>query len=232
MKVGEDDLMDGVSNDELFERRDIRKKKDKKRQHKSSRSKDDSSKESFKKMKEELDELRKREIERSKELDDLKKKIEEKELSQQSSETEYELGFDKNVYLSKGFIESAQWVQNTLAKAMIEKMNEEHNQEKFQTLIIAKRSSTNLGYRACARYNRNEECNIGKWHLTHKPDGMWTTQGLQRQRDLQQDHRGGANPRKNELRLHVCTLCLEALGAAMGHRVLDCPWILKKNWSQ
>jgi len=35
MKVGEDDLMDGVSNDELFERRDIRKKKDKKRQHKS-----------------------------------------------------------------------------------------------------------------------------------------------------------------------------------------------------
>jgi len=115
---------------------------------------------------------------------------------------------------------------------MIEKMNEEPNQEKFQTLIIAKKSSTNLGYRACARYNRNEECNIGKWHLTHKPDGMWTTQGLQRQRDLQQDHRGGSNPRKNELRLHVCTLCLEALGAAMGHRVLDCPWILKKNWSQ
>lgn len=70
--------MDGDSNDELFERKDIRKKKEKKRQHKSSRDKDDATKDSVKKMKEELAELRKREVERSKELADLKKLIGEK----------------------------------------------------------------------------------------------------------------------------------------------------------
>lgn len=115
---------------------------------------------------------------------------------------------------------------------MMEKMKDEPYVGRFETLAIAKKSSNNLGYRACARYNRNEECNLGKWHLTHKPDGMWTTHGLQRQMDARDPSTRPSMTRRNELRLHVCTLCLEALGAAMGHRVLDCPWILKKNWTK
>lgn len=217
---------------ELFGRKDSRKKKDKskKRQHKS-KERDDPTKDSFKKMKEELDELRKKENERSKEIEELKKMIDEKELSQQIYETEYEFGFDKNEYLSKGFIESAQWVQNCLSKLMLEKMNEEKNKLRFANFVIAKNSSKNNGYRACARYNRNEECNLGNWHLTHRPEGLWTAHGMQRQSGQQGYHPRQAQIKKNELRLHVCTLCLEALGTAVGHRVLDCPWLLKKNWS-
>ena len=235
--------MDEDSNEDLFDRKELRKKKDKKRQHKTTREKEECTKESFKKMKEEIDELRKKETERARELEELKKKIEEKEMTPKTKEVEYTLGFDKIAYLRKGFIESAQWIKNTLAKTMIEKMNEEKNQERFATFMTAKKSSAYLGYRACARYNRGEECSLGKWHLTHKPDGIWTTRGLARRQDSESAqsgstlHRDGLDKndhqmKRNELRLHVCTLCLEALGSAVGHRVLDCPWILKKNWSE
>lgn len=237
LKVGDYDKMDDDSNEDLFERRDVRKKKDKKRQHKSSKMREETNRDNFKRMKDELDELKKRELERTKELDELKKKILDKEMSQQSMEDEYEFGFDKNAYLSKGFIESAQWVQNTLAKQMLEKMNEAEYKEKFSALLLSKNVSTHLGYRACARFNRNEECNLGKWHMTHKLDGVWTTHGINRHRGHQHDQSGQSGQfgsvqhnRRNEIRLHVCTLCLEAFGAAFGHRVPECPWILKKNW--
>jgi len=234
LKVGDYDKMDDDSNEELFERRDVRKKKEKKRQHKSSKTREDSNRDDFKRMKDELDELKKRELERTREIDELKKKILDKEMSHQSNEVEYEFGFDKNAYLSKGFIESAQWVQNTLAKQMLEKMNETEYKVKFSTLILSKNVSTNLGYRACARYNRDEECKLGKWHMTHKIDGVWTSNGINRHRGLQHDQSGQSgsvqHSRRNEIRLHVCTLCLEAFGAAFGHRVTECPWILKKNW--
>jgi len=168
--------MDENSSEELFAKRDTRKKKEKKRHHKSSRDKGENTKESFKKMKEELDELRRIETERSKELEFLKKKIEEKEMEkpigQATKKIEYALGFDKNVYLSKGFIESAQWIKNVVAKQMTEAMNGEENKTRFEAMMISKKSSTYLGYRACARFNRNEECNLGKWHLTHKPEGL------------------------------------------------------------
>jgi len=58
----DDDKMDESSNDELFSRKDLRKKKEKKRSHKA--TKDEITKESFKKMKEEIDELRKKESDR------------------------------------------------------------------------------------------------------------------------------------------------------------------------
>ncbi len=233
MKIREEDKMDEDSNEDLFDRKELRKKKNKKRNHKSVREKEETAKESFKRMKEELDELRKKESERAKELEELKKKIEEKEKVQQPELIHYALGFDKNAYLNKGFIESAQWVKNDIAKKMIEKMNEEGFKEKFSTFLISKNASVYLGYRACARFNRNEECNLGQWHLTHKPDGLWTQNGL-RQRHGQEENPGEYSrvrqQRRNEIRLHVCTLCLEALGSAVGHCILDCPWILEKNW--
>jgi hypothetical protein len=59
-------------------------------------------------MKEEIDELRRKEEERSRELEALKDEIKKNVAVQSAIEVEYALGFDKNVYLSKGFIESAQ----------------------------------------------------------------------------------------------------------------------------
>ena len=225
--------MDDGSNEELFDKKELRKKKDKKRQHKTSKEKEDCTKENFKKMKEEIDDLRKKEMARQKELDELKRKIEEREAAKIPHKVEYELGFEREAYLRKGFIESAQWIKNDLAKKMMEKMNEVENKSKFESFIIAKQYSLYLGIRACARYNRGEECTLGKWHSTHRPDWNDNGSGIRRHHD----HQGSLEletplrQKKNEMRLHVCTLCLEALGSAHGHSVLNCPWILKKNWN-
>ncbi len=60
MKIRDDEKMD-ESDEELFNRKDLRKKKDKKRARQQKES-DECTKEGFKKMKEEIDELRKREL--------------------------------------------------------------------------------------------------------------------------------------------------------------------------
>jgi hypothetical protein len=184
-------------------------------------------------MKEEIDELRKKELERSKELEALKVKIEKSEAERMQTALEYTLGFDKNVYLSKGFIESAQWIKNVLAKNMNDKMNEERHRERFETLIISKKPSSHLGIRACARYNCGEECNLGKWHATQKNEPNWSSKSNQfrplRNSEDRGELRQDPSPKRNELRLHICTLCLEAIGSANGHSVLECPWIMKKK---
>ena len=191
-------------------------------------------------MKDEIDELRRKETERAKELEQLKKKIEEKDAvvtEKKKEKEEFALGFDKETYLSKGFIESAQWINNVLAKTMTEKMSSIENKERFEVLLTAKRSSRYLGIRACARFNRGEECTLGKWHTTsqahpYRPDALWTKRGetLRHQNGGEWQHDRQPDQRRSEIRLHVCTLCLDALGTANGHSVLECPWIQKKNW--
>ncbi len=227
--------MDESSTDDLYEKRDFRKRKEKKRSHKS-KEKDECSKESFKKMRQEIDELRKKESERAKELDQLKQQILMKEceaIQQSNEEIEYALGFTKDEYLGRGFIESAQWIKNEVAKEMIEQISLDENRVRFEGMMITKRASTHMGIRTCARYNRGEECNLGKWHATHKTDNIWACNdarhGLQAHSHPQSE-RIERKTKRNELRLHACTLCAEALMSINGHSVLNCPWILKKNW--
>jgi len=86
---------------------------------------EDCTRENFKKMKDEIDELRKKELDRAKEFAEQKKKIEEHSqyTSSKDAEPEYALQFTKDSYLSKGFIESAKWIKEVVAKNMTEKMN-------------------------------------------------------------------------------------------------------------
>jgi len=240
--------------EEMFDKKDLRKRKEKKRSHKHEKEYDEFGKDGLKKMKQEIDDLRKRELERTRELEELKKKIDDRDKKAicQQIVVEYALQFSKDIYLSKGFIESAKWIKDVVAKNMIEKMNDETNKKRFEIALLNKKHSTCLGIRTCARYNRGEVCNFGKWHTTHKPETHWSTMqkqrldepirgtyGEYRQRNLTrqsneecrqpiQDRLGA----KNEIRLHSCTLCMEALGTASGHNVLNCPWILQNNWKQ
>ncbi len=230
MTLRDNEKIDDIADD-LLERRDMRKRKEKKRSHKHTSEKDEYAKESFKKMKEEIEEMRKREFERAKELEELKKKIEDQQNKQQVKETKptFAIGFDKEIYMNKGFIESAKWVKEVVSKNMIEKMTSEKNKHRFEAMLITKRNSIYLGARTCARFNRGEPCNQGKWHTTHtplKPGALWTRHGSASDEDQRQVDR------RNELRLHACTLCIEVLGAAFGHGVLECPWIMKKNWNE
>jgi hypothetical protein len=251
MKLRDDEIMDDYE-EELLNKKELRKKKDKKRAHRQTKSPDveECTKESFKKMKDEIDELRKRELDRTKELDELKKRIDEQScLSANSSgELSYALNFSKDTYLSKGFIESAKWIKEVIAQNLIEKMNEEANKSKFDVILRSKRASTYLGIRTCARYNRGEMCNFGKVHSTHKPDFAPNQRSPEnastyREHRLRKDASTGSENNdhptssvmdrlgtRNEMRLHACTLCMEAFGSANGHSVLNCPWILQKNW--
>ncbi len=225
----------------LFERKEVRKKKDKKRSHKQTSEKEEFAKESFKRMREEIEELRKRENDRTKELDELKKKIEDQQNQPSDmSKKEYALDFDADAYLAKGFIESAKWIKDVIAKNMTEKMLIGRNKARFEAFVVARHVSKYLGVRTCAHYNRGEPCNQGKWHSTHvntRPEALWTRHNARNQDEgastSQQTNRSDPrNDLRNDLRLHSCTLCLEALGAAFGHGMLDCPWILKKNWME
>ncbi len=245
LKIRDHEIMDDVEED-LFDKRDLRKKKEKKRAHKT-RDMEDCTRESFKKMKDEIDELRKRETDRSKELEDLKRKIDEQgKKSEIDKEPEFALGFDRDEYLKKGFIESAKWIKETISKNMNEKMNDEMNRVRFEVLLTSKKTSTHIGIRTCARYNRGEFCPFGKWHSTHKPDTAWPHSSTgerpktYRDHNQERDRTAEVNQqppsiqdrlgKRNEIRIHSCTLCMETFGSAIGHSVLNCPWILKKNW--
>ncbi len=189
-------------------------------------------------------------MERGRELDELKRKI-DKQSNSDKNEPEYALQFDKDTYLSKGYVESAKWIKDIVAKNLTEKMNDVKNKGRFDALIVSKKASTYIGIRTCARYNRGEMCNFGKWHQSHRPEQQWSNPntvmeahssysatsetykdhrmrrtGVDEQRPNVQDRLG----RRNEVRLHACTLCMEAFGSANGHSVVNCPWIFKKNW--
>jgi len=113
-------MMEDVADD-WNNKRDNKKKRDKKRSHKE-HEKEDFAKESFKKMKKEIEEMRQRENERTKELEDLRKKInDQQKQSGTFQQTEYTLDFEKEKYLNKGFIESAKWIKDVLAQNMMEK---------------------------------------------------------------------------------------------------------------
>jgi hypothetical protein len=131
----------------------------------------------------------------------------------------YALDFDKEKYLGLGFLESAQWVAEILAKKMLKKMKDNED-GKFSGLLKMKSHWRIIGVRTCARFNRGEACCRGQWHTSYKKldvvsDGRLVEQ--QQQRDV--------------LRVHACTLCLEALGIISGHGLLDCPWIYEENWN-
>ncbi len=224
----------------------VKKKKDKKRAHRREKSEDECTKESFKKMKEEIDEMRKREIARSNELNDLKRKIEEQSKnSSDSFDHEYDLEFDRQTYLSKGYVESAKWIKDIVAKNLLERLTQDHNRKRFEAVLSSKKVSTHMGIRTCARFNRGEICHFGKIHSSHRPDS-WNPQSTnsstsktsnvetygnyKERRDKEQMTVQERLGKRNELRIHACTLCMEAFGSANGHSVFYCPWILKKNW--
>jgi len=132
-------------NDEIGDKRMLNKMKDKKR-HRSAPKKEtlECSKESFKKMKDEIDELRRNEVERAVELEDLRRKIENRGAERSMNEVEYALNFDKNAYLERGFIESAKWIKNVLAKTMLEEMSRKEFRHKFESLMIEKNTQRTL----------------------------------------------------------------------------------------
>jgi hypothetical protein len=119
----------------------------------------------------------------------------------------FALGFVPSIALAKPNVELLRWVAEVLSISMKRRM--EVHRDHFR--IIEQVSGVDaIGARTCPSYNKIERCSL-KWHQMVKT----TRSGYQR----------------TELRIHCCTLCLEALGIICGHPLLKCPWIYEDTWT-
>jgi len=120
----------------------------------------------------------------------------------------FALGFIPSAVLAKSNVEMLKWVSDVLSISMKKRM--EGHRDHFK-IIETVSGVGSIGVRTCPVYNRIERCSL-KWHQMIKT----TRTGHQR----------------NELRIHCCTLCLEALGIICGHPLLKCPWIFEDTWKK
>jgi hypothetical protein len=113
-----------------------------------------------------------------------------------------------SLILAKSNLELLKWVSDVLAVKMREKMKA--HQDYFR-VIESIAGVDSVGIRTCPVFNRIEFCSV-KWHHRTK-----TTK---------------AGRSRADLRLHCCTLCIEALGIICGHPLLRCPWIFEDTWKK
>lgn len=119
----------------------------------------------------------------------------------------YALGYDPESFKKMKFTESLQWVHTTLSVRL--KKEVEKYPEFFRlTKLIG--GVKDVDGKACAGYNQGVPCRK-KWHIFNRQTGRYN--GVE------------------ELRLHCCALCLEALGTICGHPLVNCPWIKESTWS-
>ncbi len=157
------------------------------------------------------------------EMEKLQNKIDELERTEEKKK--FALKFDPKEYLKKGFIESAIWIKNSLAVNMQEKMKS--HEPKWSTLIL--KQSSEIGT-PCVTFNRGEQCLLGIWHTAPKKTHITNRLGRRIGSNEHTSSRIGLQSAREELRIHCCSLCHKALGLAANHSVLDCPWIIEKNW--
>jgi hypothetical protein len=140
------------------------------------------------------------------EVEEWKRKAEQMEMDKKLNNRA--LGFSVEKYMELSYIEAAKWIANDVTQAFKARMDEQKEKFYWTKLVRGKYS---MGARTCARFNRGEYCSNGKWHTIQRPST-----------DREE-------PEK-ELRLHGCTLCLEALGIWSVHPVVDCQWLFEKTW--
>jgi hypothetical protein len=194
---------------EVLQQKDSRGKKERKKVQKKLKEKEASGKSEMKKMKAQMAEMQKL-------VDEMKKeKAEGKVLHTKG----FALGFSKEEYLSLGYLPSAQYVNNTIAANLLEKLEKT---DKFP--ILKKLNFQVTGVRTCAKYNRGEDCKLGKWHSSPKR----RNQNLNDRETY--SPMNSTQPAREELRVHGCTLCSDAMGIVSGHPVLECPWLDEDTW--
>jgi len=156
---------------------------------------------------EERDELRETQLALKKVTEEMEKMRQDMLVLKNRGVVRYALGFDPVEFNKLKFTESLQWVTTTLAVAMKQEM--ENFPEYFRPLkAIGGLSEVNS--KACAGYNKGIPCRQ-KWHVFNRQTGSY--RGVE------------------ELRIHCCILCMEALGVICGHPVVNCPWIKEATWS-
>jgi len=148
-----------------------------------------------------------------------KEKKAKKRTRKDCDEDKMDDNFSPEEYLSQGFIASANWISEKIAKNMRDRMSK--MEERWKAFKQIKNAEYN-GVKSivpCVTFNRGEGCRLGIWHTTLK---KYSNNESDLARRLLT---------REELRVHCCTLCLKALGVICMHSVIDCPWILEENWA-
>ena len=118
----------------------------------------------------------------------------------------FALGFVPSIVLAKSHVDMLKWVTDVLASNMKKRM--EYHVNHF-SIVKTVAGIESVGIRTCPIFNRMEYCAL-KWHHMSKM--------------------AKSGRMRAELRIHCCTLCLEALGIICGHSLLRCPWIYEETW--
>lgn len=118
----------------------------------------------------------------------------------------FALGFVPSVVLAKSHVDMLKWVAEVLSINLKKRM--ESHPDHFRVLATIS-GVDSVGVRTCPVFNRLEFCAL-KWHHNTKMANSGRVRA--------------------DLRIHCCTLCLEAIGIICGHPLLRCPWIYEDTW--
>jgi hypothetical protein len=137
---------------------------------------------------------------------------------------QFALDFNMEHYMKLNYIDSAKWIAEVVSQKMKDKMKEKS--QHFSTINWIKGCFA-IGARTCSKYNRGEMCSNGKWHVQKRP----FRKGHRSSVGMASGYQSNVCA-KEELRLHCCILCYEAMEIIVGHPVVKCPWIMEKTWKE
>jgi hypothetical protein len=120
----------------------------------------------------------------------------------------FALGFVPSVVLAKTHVDMLKWVADVLSVNLKKRMESHPDHFRILSTISCVDS---VGVRTCPVFNRLEYCAL-KWHHNTKMANSGRVRA--------------------DLRIHCCTLCLEAIGIICGHPLLRCPWIYEDTWKK
>jgi hypothetical protein len=170
----------------------------------------------------ESDELARVKADLKKKDDEMQELREEMEkMKRLASKNAFALEFNVEKYKQMCFIDSAVYAAKDLKEAMKSRMKKSMGYFEPYHLV---RGCKQVNAKTCARYNQGAPC-YEQWHFNQK---------LERRTD-QSTSEAAMTPKKRwsnheELRLHCCVLCLEALEIICGHPLIRCPWIREQTW--
>ena len=159
---------------------------------------------------------------KDKEMQELKDEMEK--MKRYAANNAFAFEFNVERYKQMCFIDSAVYAAKDLKAAMKDRMKKSLGYFEPYQLV---RGCKQVNAKTCARYNQGAPC-YDQWHVNQK---------LERKPEQSTSAEAQMAPKKRwtnqeELRLHCCVLCLEALEIICGHPLVRCPWIKEQTWTK
>ena len=159
---------------------------------------------------------------KSREMQELKDEMDK--MKSLAAKNAFAFDFNVEQYKQMCFIDSAVYAAKVLKVAMKERMMK--NKSFFEPFQLV-RGCKQVNAKTCARFNQGSNC-YDQWHVNQK---------LERKPEQSTSADAQLTPKKRwshqeDLRLHCCVLCMEALEIISGHPLVRCPWVREVTWTR